>query len=110
MCKDQQLKGNVDYWVEVLEGQSKAGDDYETLDFILESVLDIEYKVGYDSYKRKIVFRGATLLVAFGGPTITIEVGCNKIEGSHYPDNYSRNYEDNLNLYDYIEGLYHSMM
>ena len=55
-------------------------------------------------------FKGAEILLAFGGPTIWIETGECKIYGAWGGDNFERSYEDNSNLDEYMEELYGNMI
>jgi len=78
------------------------GDDesYTAMDYVCEA-LDIEYYIGSDGE-----YRGARLLVAFGGPNIWVDVKTNRVEGYWWGDSYSCTFDDNMDLDDACRELW----
>lgn len=65
------------------DGEEVTGWDY------LEDVLDVEWILNSDgSYK------GARVLVAFGGPNIWIDTATNYVEGYWWGDKFEARYDD----------------
>ena len=74
--------------------------DYSVLDY-LEGALDIEYVVGSDGE-----YRGARVLVAFGGPTIWINTRTNQVEGAWWQDSAHATFDDAIGLDETLEELF----
>lgn len=73
-----------------------SGFDY------LEDVLDIEWKLNSDRS-----FKGARLLVAFGGPNIYIDTAKNTVEGYWWNESYTDSYvEDAMDLHGTLEEMF----
>ncbi len=88
-------KGTYDFEPENSDYEEPCAADY------LEDVLDIEYII--DSEHR---FKGARVLVAFGGPNIWINTRTNTVEGYRWMDKATAEFEDTLGLNDWLEELY----
>ena len=81
------------------------GDEVETclqsaFDY-LSDVLDIEYHVSGDR-----TYRGAEVLVAFGGPNIWIDTKTKHVRGAWWGDTCAVPYTDNIGLDDALEELW----
>ena len=74
--------------------------DYSILDY-LNGALDIEYIVGSDGD-----YRGARILVAFGGPTIWINTRTNTVEGGWWQDSAHATFDDAIGLDETLEELF----
>ena len=102
----KQLISEVDDIIEAIESgkyEFEAGDyDEPSAADYLKNVLEINYIIGSDkSYK------GAILLVAFGGPNIWINTREKKVEGYWGGDEYVKKYfEDTLGIDDEMEEIY----
>lgn len=77
------------------------GNEIDVCEY-MEDVLDINYLINSDkSYK------GARLLVAFGGPNIWIDTANKQVEGYWWNNNFIAHYqEDGLGLDDYCNEIY----
>ena len=75
-------------------------EDYSVIDY-LEGVLDIEYVVGSDGE-----YRGARVLVAFGGPTIWINTRTNTVEGGWWEESARAHFDDEIGLNETLEELF----
>ena len=67
----------------------------------MEDVLDIQYIINQDK-----TYRGARILVAFGGPNIWVNTQSEQVEGYWWGDNAFTGFKDNIGLDDYLEELY----
>ena len=67
----------------------------------MEDVLDIQYIINQDK-----TYRGARILVAFGGPNIWVNTQSGQVEGYWWGDNAFTSFMDNIGLDDYLEELY----
>lgn len=67
----------------------------------LNDVLDIEYIIGSDRE-----YRGARVLVAYGGPNIYIDTKSNIVEGYWGLYSVTASYTDTLGLNEWLEELY----
>ena len=67
----------------------------------MEDVLDIQYIINQDK-----TYRGARILVAFGGPNIWVNTQSGQVEGYWWGDNAFTGFMDNIGLDDYLEELY----
>ena len=76
------------------------GEPYTAYDYLLEA-LDIEYAIGSDSS-----YRGARLLVCFGGPNVWVDTKTNTVEGYWWGSEYRERYDDNLLLDEACEELW----
>lgn len=77
------------------EGEETSAYDY------LEDALDINWILNSDrSYK------GARILVAFGGPNIWIDTTTNTVEGYWWGDKYSARFDDQIGLDEALEELF----
>jgi hypothetical protein len=71
------------------------------LNEFLESILELTFEVN-----QKKEYLGSNLLVAYGGPTITINTKFSTVKGTWGVDSYTVSYED-VHLFDeYLEELY----
>ena len=77
------------------EDFTPGGYDY------LDDVLDINYIVAADGE-----YRGAEILVGFGGPNIYVNTKTLTVEGYWWGDRATWNYIDNIGLDDACEELY----
>lgn len=96
------LKAHVLSIIKTIEtGIDEDGDEIDINDY-MQDVLDINYVTQSDkSYK------GARLLVAFGGPNIWIDTASKTVEGYWWNERYENTYrEDNLGLDDYCEEIF----
>lgn len=75
----------------------------DSFDFenFLQSVLEITYEV--DQQKN---YLGSNLLVAYGGPTITINTKFSIIKGSWGVDTHTVHFNDIHSIDEYLEELY----
>ncbi len=73
---------------------------YSAMDYVSEA-LDIEYYIGSDGK-----YRGARLLVAFGGPNIWVDTKTNRVEGYWWVDSYACTFDDNMGLDEACEELW----
>lgn len=85
---------------EALNTENEDGEPYTAMDYVFDA-LDIEYYIGSDGK-----YRGARLLVAFGGPNIWVDVKTNRVEGHWWGDSYACTFDDNLGLYEKCEELW----
>ena len=76
------------------------GEAYTAYDYI-DDALDIEYMVGSDGS-----FKGARLLVCFGGPNVWVNTQTDTVEGSWWGTSYSESYSDNIGLHEACEDLW----
>jgi len=74
------------------EELNKDGEPYTAMDYVSEA-LDIEYYIGSDGE-----YRGARLLVTFGGPNIWVDVKTNRVEGPCWGESYSCTFYDSMDL------------
>lgn len=84
-------------------------EDYDAFDEFLNNVLDLEFKVGSDKS-----FRGAELLITFGGPNIYVVVNSNgyaKVEGYWGGEHYDRGLSSEAGdmLYNWAEEYFSSL-
>ena len=77
------------------------GDDEPTVSDWFEGVLDINWICHQDKS-----FRGAELLVAFGGPNIYINTVTKTVEGSWGGSSEVASYQDSIGLEDFCEELF----
>jgi len=103
------IVNTIENGIEVTENNKDEYYDLEVGDYIsgfdyLQDVLGITYTVSSDKE-----YLGANLLVAFGGPNITIDTRNRTVNGYWWGDNVSISYnEDNIGLDDALEELYNS--
>ena len=92
-----QLKNNCEHIAnEISEAKINACDYFDD-----GSILDIEWIIYNDkSYK------GARVLVAFGGPNIWINTLTNEVEGYWGTDKYKAPFVDEMGIDDYLQELY----
>ena len=76
------------------------GEAYTAYDYIGDA-LDVEYVVGSDGS-----FRGARLLVCFGGPNVWVDTKTDMVEGYWRDTSYSESYSDNIGLHAACEDLW----
>lgn len=75
-------------------------EPYTAYDYICEA-LDIEYYIGSDGG-----YRGARLLVAFGGPNIWVDTKTDTVEGYWWGDSYKSPYIDTMGLDEACRDLW----
>ena len=105
---EEQLRNQVDSIVETIK-TGKYDFDKECSDYdeacaadYTKDVLDINYVINADKS-----YRGARLLVAFGGPNIWIDTERQEVQGYWGGDKYVQYYStDVLGLDDYFEEYY----
>ena len=88
-------------------GQYEPKEEYgcEAIDY-LSDALDFRWIVQND-----LLFIGARVLVAFGGPNIWIDTTTQKVEGYWWGDYAEASYQkDPMGLHDALENLYHSRL
>ena len=66
-----------------------------------QDVLDVEYIIGSDGS-----FKGARLLVAFGGPNIWIDTRHGRVEGYWWDVEETAHFYDALGLHDFWEEMW----
>ena len=76
------------------------GEAYTAYDYIADA-RDIEYVIGSDGS-----FKGARLLVCFGGPNVWVDTKADMVEGSWWGTSYSESYSDNIGLHAACEELW----
>jgi len=76
------------------------GEAYTAYDYI-DDALDIEYVTGSDGS-----FKGARLLVCYGGPNVWVDTQTDTVEGSWWGTPYSESYSDNIGLHAACEELW----
>ena len=69
----------------------------------MEDALDIQYIINQDK-----TYRGARILVAFGGPNIWVNTQRGEVEGYGWGDDATAGFIDNMGLDDYLEEIYAS--
>ena len=79
---------------DITDGKQQAGD-------WMEDVLDIQYIINSDK-----TYRGARILVAFGGPNIWVNTQSGQVEGYWWGDNAFAGFIDNIGLDDFLEEMY----
>jgi hypothetical protein len=99
------LKRQVQCIIEGIEepDEDTLNDDggaYTAYDYI-DDALDIEYTVG-----RGGSFKGARLLVCFGGPDVWVNTQTDTVEGYWWGTSYSESYSDNIGLHEACEELW----
>tara|TARA_Y100000310_G_scaffold302519_1_gene339937 strand:+ start:255 stop:548 length:294 start_codon:yes stop_codon:yes gene_type:complete len=67
----------------------------------MEDALDIQYIINQDK-----TYRGARILVAFGGPNIWVNTQQGVVEGYWWGDDATAGFIDNMGLDDYLEEMY----
>ena len=67
----------------------------------IQDVLDINWILNSDR-----TYKGARILVAFGGPNIWIDTTTNKVEGYWWSDSYIESYSDAIGLEEALEQLF----
>jgi len=76
------------------------GEPYTAYDYVFEA-LDLEYLVGSDGE-----YRGARLLVCFGGPNVWVDTKAGMVDGYWWGDSYSCRFTDNLGIDDACKELW----
>jgi len=67
----------------------------------LNDTLEINWVLNNDK-----TYKGATVLVALGGPNIWIDTVSNEVQGYWWSDSYSESFCDNIGLDDALEELF----
>ena len=67
----------------------------------LQDVLDINWILNSDR-----TYKGARVLVAFGGPNIWIDTVTGEVEGAWWNDSYTERYNDGIGLDEALEELF----
>ena len=80
----------------ITDGKQDAGT-------FMEDALDIQYIINQDK-----TYRGARILVAFGGPNIWVNTQRGEVEGYWWGDDATAGFIDNMGLDDYLEEIYAS--
>lgn len=95
----------IDTKQQLLNQVLKIADSMRDFDlFESDSILDITYSVASDGS-----LLGATLLVAYGGPTIEINTRHNQVTGYWGNDKIGRSFENNRLLDEQINELYRTL-
>ena len=79
---------------------NEDGEAYTAHDHVRDA-LEIEYVTGSDGS-----FKGARLLVCFGGPNVWVDTQTGTVEGSWWGTSYSESYSDNIGLHEACEELW----
>ena len=79
---------------------NEDGEAYSAYDYIHDA-LDIEYVTGSDGS-----FKGARLLVCYGGPNVWVDTQTGTVDGSWWGTSYSESYSDNIGLHEACEELW----
>lgn len=100
-----QVKDNVLHIVNNIESHfegetNQDGGELTAFDYVCEA-LDIEYIIGSDGE-----YRGARILVAFGGPNIWINTKTSQVEGYWWGDSCIMSFDDEVGLDEACEELY----
>ena len=66
----------------------------------LSDVLDINWILNNDR-----TYKGARVLVAFGGPNVWIDTNLGQVEGYWWGDSFIKSFSDNVGLDDALEDL-----
>lgn len=74
-------------------------EPYTAMDYVVEA-LDIEYVVSAGEY------RGARLLVCYGGPTVWVDTRRGMVDGHWWGESYSRAFYDVLGVDEACRELY----
>tara|TARA_R100000655_G_scaffold24693_2_gene50128 strand:+ start:1448 stop:1825 length:378 start_codon:yes stop_codon:yes gene_type:complete len=96
---DEISKGFNAEWVKDFKEYNK--EEEPTAYDYLNDALSIDYIIASDG-----TFKGAEVLVAFGGPNITINTRNKCVEGCWWGDSAKAYYDDNLGLEECLEELY----
>jgi len=72
-----------------------------SIDDLMESVLDIEW-ITFNDHK----YKAARLLVAFGGPSVWINLQSLTVDGYWWGDHCKHGFVDNIGLDNYLEELH----
>ncbi len=91
----KEIKEHVESIAKDITNEKYTADEY------LKDVLDIQWIINQDK-----TYRGARVLVAFGGPNIWINTQSNEVEGYWWLDKAFATFTDNMGLNDYLEELY----
>ena len=67
----------------------------------LSDVLDINWILNNDR-----TYKGARVLVAFGGPNVWIDTNLGQVEGYWWGDSFIKSFSDNVGLDDALEDLF----
>ncbi len=89
---------NPDYLAEL--AAEYENPNFDIMDY-LQDVLDIEYVVNGDGG-----YKGARVLVAFGGPNIWINTRTSQIEGAWWQDSCRVSFDDAIGLDDALSEIY----
>jgi hypothetical protein len=81
---------------------NSEGEQLNAYDY-LQDALDIEYIIGSDGD-----YRGARVLVAFGGPNIWVDTKNNIVEGYWWGDKAVRSFSDEIGLDEALCDLWAS--
>jgi len=105
MSDTDKLKRQVQSIIERIEepDEDELNDDgeaYTAHDYIWDA-LDIEYVIGSDGS-----FKGARLLVCYGGPNVWVDTQTDTVDGSWWGTSYSESYSDNIGLHEACEELW----
>ncbi len=87
--------GEYDFDPEANDYEEPCASDY------LADALDIEYIVGGDGE-----YRGARVLITFGGPNIWINTRTKTVEGYWWSDNAFASFDDTLGLDDFLSEMW----
>lgn len=104
--KDQEmLQKHVDSIAKTLsEGfgdeLNEDGQEFSAFDY-LQDALDIHWVLNNDR-----TYRGARVLVAFGGPNIWVDTETNTVEGYWWGDYAKASFEDGIGLDDALACIY----
>lgn len=98
-CRDCECEVDEEH-TECPECESTDIEQMSGFDY-LEDILDINFIINADRS-----FKGARVLVCFGGPNIWVDTTTDTIEGHWWGDEFSLSYKDNIGLHEACEDLY----
>ena len=101
----EQIKDSVLHIVNTLENGFNDelnidGNEFTSFDYLTDC-LDIQWILNHDK-----TFKGARVLVAYGGPNIWINTATNQVEGYWWGDKCIMTFNDNVGLNDALCELF----
>lgn len=97
------IKDQVEAVIDTLENPPEFNyndEPYTAYDY-LEEALDIQYIVNSDRS-----YRGARVLVCFGGPNVWVDTERMMVDGTWWMDTYSATFTDELGLDEALQVLW----
>lgn len=96
----QSIADNLTAGVDAFAEYAQDGEEFSAFDY-LQDALDIEYIVSKDGE-----YRGARVLVAFGGPNIWVDTKRGVVDGAWWGDSATATFTDNIGLDEALEELW----